>query len=45
MVDEYRGAHTPENPENSVPSQADPKKRQKTPICHAEKGYLEGVEE
>jgi hypothetical protein len=35
----------PENPENSVPSQADPKKRRKTPNYHAEKAYLEEVEE
>jgi hypothetical protein len=35
----------PENPEKSVPSQADPKNRPKTPINHANHRYLEGVEE
>jgi hypothetical protein len=34
-----------ENPENQVPSLADPEKRRKTPYCHTEKGYLEVAEE
>jgi len=37
--------HKPENPENLVPSQADPKKGTKTPINHANHRYLEGVGE
>jgi hypothetical protein len=35
----------PKNPDFIVSSQTDPKTNRKTPINHAEKGYLEVVEE